>query len=106
MPQFRILAAVLLFLGLVLFPFISTGPEWTPKQLPLFESGLKGNGGFPTAQSSGFSLDMPIDHFNASDKRNFQNHYWLNDTFYKPGGPVFLFDMGIDHLYHILQLLG
>ncbi|TGO13041.1 hypothetical protein BTUL_0078g00500 [Botrytis tulipae] len=29
-----------------------------------------------------------------SDNRTFRNCYWLNDTFYRPGGPVFFFDTG------------
>lgn len=37
---------------------------------------------------------LPVDHFNRSDTRTFQNRYWLNSTFYEPGGPVFWFDSG------------
>ncbi|KAF9554434.1 peptidase S28 [Agrocybe pediades] len=41
---------------------------------------------------------MPIDHFpkdNASGSvGTFNNRYWINATYYKPGGPVFLFDSG------------
>ncbi|KAI9062583.1 hypothetical protein FKP32DRAFT_1573969 [Trametes sanguinea] len=38
-------------------------------------------------------FDMPLDHFgNASG--TFKNRYWVNDTYYKSGGPVFLFDSG------------
>lgn len=40
------------------------------------------------------TIPIPIDHFNASDARTFLNRYWLNSTFYKPGGPVFYFDSG------------
>ncbi|KAI5117335.1 hypothetical protein M0805_001940 [Coniferiporia weirii] len=36
---------------------------------------------------------MPLDHFsNSSD--TFKNRYWMNDTYYAPGGPVFIFDSG------------
>lgn len=38
---------------------------------------------------------IPIDHFDVEDSRTFSNRYWINDTFYKSGGPVFLFDTGI-----------
>lgn len=31
---------------------------------------------------------MPIDHFSDSSD-TFPNRYWLNDTYYQPGGPVF-----------------
>ncbi|KAJ7918777.1 peptidase S28 [Mycena leptocephala] len=39
-------------------------------------------------------IDMPLDHFNASNRRTFPNRYWVNATYYEPGGPVFLFDSG------------
>lgn len=39
-------------------------------------------------------ITIPIDHFNNSDSRTFQNRYWVNSTFYQPGGPVFWFDSG------------
>ena len=42
-----------------------------------------------------FTFSMPIDHFNASDNRTYNNRYWLNDTYYKPGGPVFFYDAGM-----------
>ena len=35
-------------------------------------------------------VELPIDHFNTSDKRKFQNRYWMNDTFYQSNGPIFL----------------
>lgn len=41
-----------------------------------------------------YNFSMPLDHFNASDPRTFNNRYYLNDTYYKPGGLVFLFDYG------------
>lgn len=41
-----------------------------------------------------FTIDMPIDHFNPSDHRTYKNRYWVNDSYYEPGGPVFLFDTG------------
>lgn len=37
---------------------------------------------------------MPIDHFNASDHRTFNNRYYVNATYYRAGGPVFLYDNG------------
>ncbi|MCJ1394463.1 hypothetical protein MMC18_007341 [Xylographa bjoerkii] len=37
---------------------------------------------------------MPIDHFNPSDTRTYGNRYWMNDTYYEKGGPVFLYDNG------------
>ncbi|KLO08900.1 peptidase S28 [Schizopora paradoxa] len=38
-------------------------------------------------------IDMPIDHFGNSSK-TFKNRFWVNATYYEPGGPVFLFDSG------------
>ncbi len=31
---------------------------------------------------------MPIDHF-GHDTATFQNRYWVNSTYWEPGGPVF-----------------
>ncbi|KAH8111742.1 peptidase S28 [Phellopilus nigrolimitatus] len=36
---------------------------------------------------------MPLDHFGNSTE-TFKNRYWINDTYYEPGGPVFIFDSG------------
>jgi Serine carboxypeptidase S28. len=44
---------------------------------------------------SWFTGDIPIDHFGTGDERKFSNRYWINDTFYKKGGPVFFFDTGV-----------
>lgn len=40
------------------------------------------------------TIDIPIDHFNPADHRKYANHFWANDTFYRKGGPVFLYDAG------------
>lgn len=40
------------------------------------------------------TIELPIDHFNQSDIRTFSNRYWMNDTHYRNGGPVFFFDGG------------
>ncbi|KAI3397057.1 hypothetical protein diail_11293 [Diaporthe ilicicola] len=39
-------------------------------------------------------MTIPVDHFDESDPRTFQNRYWFNATFYQEGGPVFWFDSG------------
>ena len=36
-----------------------------------------------------FNDQMPIDHFNNKTSLTFKNRFWINDTFYEPGGPVF-----------------
>ncbi|KAI0352085.1 peptidase S28 [Trametes cingulata] len=46
-----------------------------------------------TAQNDARFFEMPLDHF-GNTKGTFKNRYWVNDTYYKPGGPVFLFDSG------------
>lgn len=42
----------------------------------------------------GYNISMPVDHFNKSDTRTYNNRYWVNDTYYQPGGPVFFYDNG------------
>ncbi|KAF8999273.1 serine carboxypeptidase S28-domain-containing protein [Cyathus striatus] len=39
-------------------------------------------------------IDVPIDHFTNKTSASFKNRYWINDTYYEDGGPVFLFDSG------------
>lgn len=41
-----------------------------------------------------YTVDIPIDHYNASDTRTFSNRYWVNAKYYREGGPVFYFDGG------------
>jgi hypothetical protein len=41
-----------------------------------------------------YNISMPVDHFNVSDTRTFNNRYFVNDTYYKPGGPVIFYDFG------------
>ncbi|KAJ7281962.1 peptidase S28 [Mycena rebaudengoi] len=37
---------------------------------------------------------MPLDHFNRGNHETFRNRYWVNASYYEPGGPVFVFDSG------------
>ena len=39
-------------------------------------------------------IEIPIDHYNASDDRTYKNRYWINSKYYRAGGPVFYFDAG------------
>ena len=41
-----------------------------------------------------FRIDIPVDHYNASDTRTYMNRYWVNADYYESGGPVFYFDSG------------
>ena len=47
-----------------------------------------------TATPIAATIEIPIDHFNPSDKRVYSNRYWMNDTYYEAGGPVFMYDNG------------
>jgi hypothetical protein len=42
----------------------------------------------------GYNCTMPVDHFNDSNTDTYLNPYFVNDTYYHPGGPVILFDFG------------
>jgi hypothetical protein len=39
-------------------------------------------------------IEVPIDHFSPEDNRTYTNRFWTNNTFYRPGGPVFFYDAG------------
>ncbi|KAK1047652.1 hypothetical protein LTR74_017721 [Friedmanniomyces endolithicus] len=41
-----------------------------------------------------YHIEIPVDHYNASDNRTYENRYWVNAQHYKIGGPVFYFDSG------------
>ena len=40
------------------------------------------------------TISIPIDHYNVSDKRTYENRYWVICSYYQMGGPVFYFDAG------------
>ncbi|KAK0486841.1 peptidase S28 [Armillaria luteobubalina] len=39
-------------------------------------------------------IEVPLDHFGSDNSSKFLNRYWVNVSYYAPGGPVFLFDSG------------
>lgn len=39
-------------------------------------------------------FEQPLDHFDSAEKSTFQQRYWVDARFYKPGGPVFVLDGG------------
>lgn len=41
-----------------------------------------------------YNITIPVDHFDASNTNKFTNRYFVNDTYYKPGGPIILYDHG------------
>ena len=62
---------------------------------------LPRNGGLTKREASintsdypALKISIPIDHYNASDKRTYSNRYWINSTYYRVGGPIFFFDSG------------
>ncbi|KZV63333.1 peptidase S28 [Peniophora sp. CONT] len=63
-------------------------PRLSPRQhfLPVEQ------GSAPT--NNALFIEMPIDHFSNETTATFKNRYWVNATYYVPGGPVFLFDSG------------
>ncbi|KAJ5497290.1 hypothetical protein N7463_009277 [Penicillium fimorum] len=42
---------------------------------------------------------LPIDHHDTS-MGTYQNRYWVNDQYYRPGGPVFVHDVGESNAEH------
>lgn len=33
-------------------------------------------------------VTLPLDHFDAANKETLSNRYWVEDSAYKPGGPI------------------
>jgi hypothetical protein len=58
--------------------------------------GPLGKNGRPTSYTA-YTFDQPIDHFQTSPRyapntnATFKQRYWFDDTYYKPGGPIFLY---------------
>ncbi|KAF8514159.1 serine carboxypeptidase S28-domain-containing protein [Gautieria morchelliformis] len=40
------------------------------------------------------TFTQPLDHFDNQNPFTFQQHFWVNSNFYKPGGPVILLEGG------------
>lgn len=78
----------------VIFLTAACATRFRVPQLPL-------NGGLTAREASinassypARTISIPIDHYNSSDTRTYQNRYWINDTYYEQGGPVFYMDSG------------
>ena len=63
-------------------------------QLPLNGGLTKREVSINTSDYPAYTISISIDHYNASDERTYENRYWINNTYYKSGGPVFYFDSG------------
>ncbi|KAG8906322.1 hypothetical protein FRB99_007102 [Tulasnella sp. 403] len=48
---------------------------------------------------------QPLDHFNPNISHSFAQRYWVDDRFYRPGGPVFVLDGGETSGAHRLPFL-
>lgn len=89
---------------LTLLPLASFIDAAVPKVDSVFwqRAQLPHSGGLTARQAASINgsdyppswMTIPVDHFNESDTRTFQNRYWFNATFYQVGGPVFWFDSG------------
>jgi len=55
----------------------------------------KGSAPPPTENVTAEYVSLPIDHFDPTKKSGtFNNRYWAASSAYKPGGPVFIYDVG------------
>ncbi|EPS38026.1 hypothetical protein H072_8275 [Dactylellina haptotyla CBS 200.50] len=44
--------------------------------------------------SKPFYITLPLDHFTTSNTDTFQSRYYVQDSYYQPGGPVIFHDIG------------
>lgn len=42
----------------------------------------------PDKKYGAFYMEMPLDHFNDTNKKTFDNRYWMNSDYYKSDGPI------------------
>lgn len=84
---------MLLFLLSFLSALVRETVAFRPR-LPLNGDLTKRQASINTSGYPALTVSLPLDHFNATDTRQFSNRYWINSTFYSPGGPVFYFDSG------------
>lgn len=81
-------------LHLLLLSFTALAFAFTPIALPLSGSLSRREASINASDYPALTLDIPIDHYNDSDTRTYSNRFWINATYYKPGGPVIYFDAG------------
>ncbi|KAF2808422.1 peptidase S28 [Mytilinidion resinicola] len=72
-------------------------PDGTPMRLP--DDTIKAAVTTPTAAAETIVeeyVDLPLDHFNSGygSLKTFKNRFWVAESGYKPGGPVFIYDVG------------
>jgi Serine carboxypeptidase S28 len=39
-------------------------------------------------------VTLKLDHFDDASTATFNNRYWVDEKYYQPGGPIFIFDVG------------
>ncbi|CZR68601.1 uncharacterized protein PAC_18500 [Phialocephala subalpina] len=91
-PEGRLSRNKVFFIGGLLFIFFVFRVYPSNQPSPLGSAG--GWDGSVSRGAFAGAVQIPIDHFNMSDTRRFTNRYWMNDTYYRKGGPVFLHDGG------------
>jgi Serine carboxypeptidase S28 len=62
-------------------------------QLAVEANNLAVTTSFPPGIVEG-TFTQPLDHFDEQNPFTFQQHFWVNSNFYKPGGPVILLEGG------------
>jgi hypothetical protein len=77
-------------------------PDGTPMEMPDMDDFLQRNG-LSRRQSTNATqklediqneyVTLPIDHF-GGEEGTFNNRFWVAESGYKPGGPVFVYDVG------------
>ncbi|KAI9336684.1 serine carboxypeptidase S28-domain-containing protein [Pilaira anomala] len=48
----------------------------------------------PDKKYGAFYMEMPLDHFNDTNRKTFDNRYWMNSDYYKSNGPIILYNVG------------
>ena len=82
-------------LALLAFYICIAGARHTPyPRFPLSGALTEREASINASDYPALKINIPIDHYNASDKRTYSNRYWINGTYYKTGGPIFFFDSG------------
>ena len=83
-----------MLLLLLLTSIVSTVSAVRVPHLPLNGALTKREASINASDYPALTISIPVDHYNSSDNRTYENRYWINDTYYRPGGPVFYFDSG------------
>ena len=74
----------------------TTSAKITPLNPINLKFGFSSRSAVAKRQSTDFpeyTFTQPLDHF-ADTGFTFEQHYWLSDRHYKPGGPVIVFEAG------------